>query len=43
MKELSFKPGPDLGRTLKAIENTIVDGNLANDKEAIIAFVQAMK
>ena len=43
MKELGFKPGPDLGRTLKAIENTIVNGNLANDKEAIIAFVQAMK
>ena len=43
MKELGFKPGPDLGRTLKAVENTIVDGNLANDKEAIMAFVQAMK
>ena len=43
MKELGFKPGPDLGRALKAIENTIVNGNLANDKEAIIAFVQAMK
>ena len=26
MKELGFKPGPDLGRTLKAIENAIVDG-----------------
>ena len=43
MKELGFEPGPDLGRALKAIENTIVDGNLANDKEAIMAFVQAMK
>ena len=43
MKELGFKPGPDLGRTLKAIENAIVDGKLANDKEAIMAFVQAMK
>ena len=43
MKELGFKPGPELGRALKAIENTIVDGKLANDKEAIIAFVQAMK
>ncbi len=43
MKELGFKPGPDLGRTLKAIENAIVDGQLANDKEAIMAFVQAMK
>ena len=38
MKELGFKPGPDLGRTLKAIENAIVDGKLANDKEAIMAF-----
>ena len=43
MKELGFKPGPDLGRALKAIENVIVDGKLANDKEAIMAFVQAMK
>ena len=43
MKELGFKPGPDLGRALKAIENAIVDGKLANDKEAIMAFVQAMK
>ena len=43
MKELGFKPGPDLGLTLKAIENAIVDGKLANDKEAIMAFVQAMK
>ena len=42
MKELGFKPGPDLGRALKVIENTIVDGSY-NDKEAIIAFVQAMK
>ena len=43
MKELGFKPGPDLGRALKAIENAIVDGKLANDKEAIMAFVQVMK
>ena len=43
MKELGFKPGPDLGRTLKAIENAIVDGKLANDEESIMAFVQAMK
>ena len=43
MKELGFKPGPDLGRALKTIENAIVDGKLANDKEAIMAFVQAMK
>ena len=43
MKELGFKPGPDLGRALKAIENAIVYGKLANDKEAIMAFVQAMK
>ena len=39
MKELGFKPGPDLGRTLRAI----VDGELANDEESIMAFVQAMK
>ena len=43
MKELGFKPGPDLGRALKAIENAIVDGQLANAEEAIMAFVQAMK
>ena len=43
MKELGFKPGPDLGRALKAIENAIVDGQLANVEEAIMAFVQAMK
>ena len=43
MKELGFTPGPDLGRTLRAIENAIVDGELANDEESIMAFVQAMK
>ena len=43
MKELGFKPGPDLGHALKAIENAIVDGQLANAEEAIMAFVQAMK
>ena len=43
MKELGLKPGPDLGRTLRAIENAIVDGELANDEESIMTFVQAIK
>lgn len=39
MQELGFKPGPELGQTLKAIENALVDGHLANEKAAIMAFV----
>ena len=39
MQEMGFKPGPDLGRVLKAIENALVDGQLANEKEAILAYV----
>ncbi len=38
MKELGFKPGPECA--LK-VENAIVDGQLANAEEAIMAFVQA--
>ena len=35
MKELGFKPGPDLVVQLKAIENAIVDGKLANDRKPL--------
>ncbi|MGT2742959.1 CCA tRNA nucleotidyltransferase [Streptococcus plurextorum] len=42
MTELGFKPGPDLGRLLKAIEEAIVEGHLANEKEAIFAFIKSL-
>ena len=42
MTELGFKPGPDLGRLLKTIEEAIVEGHLANDKEAIFAFIKSL-
>ncbi|MBM9832229.1 CCA tRNA nucleotidyltransferase, partial [Enterococcus faecalis] len=40
MKELGLKPGPHLGEWLKRIELAIVDGQLANDKEAILQFIK---
>ena len=39
MKEYGLKPGPGLGQVLSAVEWTIVDGELENDKEAISSFV----
>ena len=39
MKEYGLKPGPELGQVLSAVEWTIVDGELENDKEAISSFV----
>ena len=41
IKELGFKPGPQMGGLLKAVEEAIVLGHLANDKEAIFKFVKA--
>lgn len=41
IKELGFKPGPQMGGLLKAVEEAIVLGRLANDKEAIFKFVKA--
>ena len=40
IKEMQFKPGPELGQILKAIEQHIVLGELANDKEAIFEFIR---
>lgn len=42
IKEQGFKPGPQLGQVLKVIEEAIVAGDLANDKEAILAFVSTL-
>ena len=39
IKELGMKPGPEMGAILKAVEEAIVLGNLANDKAAIFEFV----
>lgn len=40
IKELQYKPGPELGQVLKEIEEKIVLGELANDKEAIFDFIR---
>ena len=40
MKELDLKPGPALGRLLNQVEAAIVAGSLANEGEAILAFVE---
>lgn len=42
IKELGFKPGPQLGATLKQVEDALVLGELANEKEAIFAFVKGL-
>ena len=41
--ELGFKPGPDLGRILTAVEEAIVDGDLANKKEVIMNFIKELE
>ena len=43
IKEYGFQPGPALGEILTKIEYAIVDGELANEKEAIIAYIQQAK
>lgn len=40
MKALNIKAGPGLGELLKQVELAIVEGRLANEKEAIIRFVK---
>ncbi|HFR4575816.1 TPA: CCA tRNA nucleotidyltransferase [Streptococcus suis] len=40
MKNLAVKPGPLLGQVLNAVEYEIVEGNLANSEEDIMAFVK---
>ena len=40
IKELQYKPGPELGLVLKEIEDKIVLGQLINDKEAIFEFIR---
>lgn len=40
IKEMAYKPGPDLGRTLKQVEDAIVLGELANDKAAILEWIR---
>ncbi|MTB64631.1 CCA tRNA nucleotidyltransferase [Streptococcus sp. zg-86] len=39
MTTFQLKPGPLLGRLLNEVENAIVEGDLANDSTAIMAFV----
>ena len=43
IKEYGFQPGPVLGEILTKIEYAIVDGKLANEKKAIIAYIQQAK
>ena len=43
LKEYGFQPGPALGEILTKIEYAIADGELANEKEAIIAYIQQAK
>ena len=43
IKDYGFQPGPALGEILTKIEYAIVDGELANEKEAIIAYIQHAK
>ncbi|MGT2893271.1 CCA tRNA nucleotidyltransferase [Streptococcus downei] len=40
ISQLGLKPGPALGEILDQIETAIVEGDLANEKEAILAFVR---
>lgn len=40
MEQLQLNPGPLLGKVLNRVEYEIVEGNLINDKEAIMAFVE---
>lgn len=42
MQELALTPGPVLGNLLKQVEYQIVEGTLANEKEAIMAFVKGL-
>lgn len=43
IKDYGFQSGPALGDILTKIEYAIVDGELANDKEAILTFIQQLK
>lgn len=40
IKQLGLTPGPSLGEHLSAVELAIVDGDLANDRSAILEFVR---
>lgn len=40
IKEFGLKPGPKLGDILKAIEDAIVMGQLANEQSAIYTFIR---
>lgn len=40
MEQLQLNPGPLLGKVLNRVEYEIVEGNLINEKEAIMAFVE---
>lgn len=41
MAQLGLQPGPALGQVLNQIEATIVQGELANEREAILAFAES--
>ncbi|MGT2666197.1 CCA tRNA nucleotidyltransferase [Streptococcus rifensis] len=40
MTELGMKPGPEIGQLLEKIEAAIVDGKIANDKDAIFRVIR---
>lgn len=41
MAQLGLRPGPALGQVLNQIEAAIVQGELANEREAILAFAES--
>lgn len=40
MKKYGYKPGPHMGQLLKKVEFALVDGQLANEEEAIMAYIR---
>ncbi|MGT2846031.1 CCA tRNA nucleotidyltransferase [Streptococcus massiliensis] len=40
IEEFGFQPGPDLGKILSQVEQAIVDGELSNEKAAIMTFIK---
>lgn len=41
--ELGFDPGPELGQILHRMLDAVIDGNLSNSKESLLAFAKAQK
>ena len=40
IQEAGLKPGPQLGQILQGVEEAIVSGQVANEKEAIFSFLE---